>query len=130
MEKVLNKVLSFALVIILLAVAVLTSVSAFNSCKKYLKKWDNILTSATTIAEEYSIEDTATILEIIEGDKILLNYNDNIYKLQMINPLDYTDSNNVPITLKITQMQAGNVYSTITHIGDFEVKSCIKVNMD
>lgn len=80
-----------------------------------------------TVAEEYEVEDKATLLEYIDNKKILLKYNDNIYRLQLENALDYVEGVEVPITLSIREMESGTTYSNIVSIGDFKVKNSTKV---
>ena len=88
---------------------------------------NNLLSSATTVAERYTSEDTAELLELVTSSKLLVKYNDSTYKLILEKPVDYIEGSKIDITVKYTEMESGSTYSTIINVGDFKVQSCIKV---
>ena len=91
------------------------------------EKLNNLLSSATTVAERYTSEDTAELLELITSSKLLIKYNDSTYKLVLEKPVDYIEGSKIDITVKYTEMESGSTYSTIVNVGDFDVQSCTKV---
>lgn len=91
------------------------------------EKLNNLLSSATTVAERYTSEDTAELLELITSSKLLIKYNDSTYKLVLEKPVDYIEGSKIAITVKYTEMESGSTYSTIVNVGDFDVQSCTKV---
>ena len=91
------------------------------------EKLNNLLSSATTVSERYTSEDTAELLELITSSKLLIKYNDSTYKLVLEKPVDYIEGSKIDITVKYTEMESGSTYSTIVNVGDFDVQSCTKV---
>ena len=91
------------------------------------EKLNNLLSSATTVAERYTSEDTAELLELITSSKLLIKYNGSTYKLVLEKPVDYIEGSKIDITVKYTEMESGSTYSTIVNVGDFDVQSCTKV---
>ena len=91
------------------------------------EKLNNLLSSATTVAERYTSEDTAELLELITSSKLLIKYNDSTYKLVLEKPVDYIEGSKIDITVKYTEMESGSTYSTIVNVGDFDVQRCTNV---
>lgn len=100
---------------------------SFKQLGNSIEKMNNLLSSATTVAERYTSEDTAELLELVTSSKLLVKYNDSTYKLILEKPVDYIEGSKIDITVKYTEMESGSTYSTIINVGDFKVQSCIKV---
>ena len=100
---------------------------SFKQLGNSMEKMNNVLFSATTVAERYTSEDTAELLELVTSSKLLVKYNDSTYKLILEKPVDYIEGSKIDITVKYTEMESGSTYSTIINVGDFKVQSCTKV---
>lgn len=134
LKNILNKVgLHFSsnigtLVWVIVMIASVFGISwSFKQLGNSMEKMNNLLSSATTVAERYTSEDTAELLELVTSSKLLVKYNDSTYKLILEKPVDYIEGSKIDITVKYTEMESGSTYSTIINVGDFKVQSCIKV---
>ena len=134
LKNILNKVgLHFSsnigtLVWVIFMIASVFGISwSFKQLGNSMEKMNNLLSSATTVAERYTSEDTAELLELVTSSKLLVKYNDSTYKLILEKPVDYIEGSKIDITVKYTEMESGSTYSTIINVGDFKVQSCIKV---
>lgn len=134
LKNILNKVgLHFSsnigtLVWVIVMIASVFGISwSFKQLGNSIEKMNNLLSSATTVAERYTSEDTAELLELVTSSKLLVKYNDSTYKLILEKPVDYIEGSKIDITVKYTEMESGSTYSTIINVGDFKVQSCIKV---
>lgn len=79
------------------------------------------------VVEKYEVKDYATYLESVTSNKILIKYNEDTYRLVLSKPIDFIEGKKVSISIKYSETSSGNVYSTITQLGDFKVSSCTKV---